>query len=430
MVPDILYGIGGCQREVLRRRLKSKPATILGIKPQSCNVNEGGCFTLLEQPRFGATNVHYTIKVDSMASAAVTRELPPEVLEQLRILDLELEEGDITQKGYEKKKSNLLQALGLSDSTQNDHEPPAENGTINVPKEDDSIRNHDTLPTDMEPEPSAADVVDFLDYLPSPTHSPKQPEHGAALMEENHQRLQAAASSSATAEPVSLQQQPPSPAFQHQGLSTPVGPRPLGPSSSLYMATSTMTSPRPSWAYDPRMARPAYQQATYPPATARPPYSAYPVQPRPPMGLPPYNRPPPPPPTNMPPYGSRPMYPPQQRPMYPHQQLSGAPRPGYPPATGMMPARPMPPFGSPRPMNNTAPFTPPTVPHIIHNRTSSLESGSEANTMIQNQSVGISPLSTVLNRKSLTDICFRWTHSHKCLVMRMIGVRVSHCITF
>ena len=36
-------------------------------------------------------------------------ELPEDVVEKIAELDLELSEGDITQKGYEKKKTRLLQ---------------------------------------------------------------------------------------------------------------------------------------------------------------------------------------------------------------------------------------------------------------------------------------------------------------------------------
>ncbi|KAI7904337.1 uncharacterized protein BX663DRAFT_504706, partial [Cokeromyces recurvatus] len=36
------------------------------------------------------------------------QELPPEILEKLRNLELELEDGDITLKGFEKKKASLL----------------------------------------------------------------------------------------------------------------------------------------------------------------------------------------------------------------------------------------------------------------------------------------------------------------------------------
>ncbi|KAI9305841.1 hypothetical protein BJ944DRAFT_264525, partial [Cunninghamella echinulata] len=36
------------------------------------------------------------------------QELPAEILKKLEDLQIELDEGDITQKGYEKKRSTLL----------------------------------------------------------------------------------------------------------------------------------------------------------------------------------------------------------------------------------------------------------------------------------------------------------------------------------
>nr|XP_055071560.1 disco-interacting protein 2 homolog A isoform X2 [Misgurnus anguillicaudatus] len=61
-----------------------------------------------------------------MASAAVTRTLPAEVREKLAELELELSEGDITQKGYEKKRGKLLapyipQIQGVDSSLQIEH---------------------------------------------------------------------------------------------------------------------------------------------------------------------------------------------------------------------------------------------------------------------------------------------------------------------
>ncbi|XP_065149214.1 disco-interacting protein 2 homolog A isoform X4 [Paramisgurnus dabryanus] len=61
-----------------------------------------------------------------MASAAVTRTLPAEVREKLAELELELSEGDITQKGYEKKRGKLLapyipQIQGVDTSLQIEH---------------------------------------------------------------------------------------------------------------------------------------------------------------------------------------------------------------------------------------------------------------------------------------------------------------------
>jgi hypothetical protein len=42
--------------------------------------------------------------------------LPPEVHQQLADLELELKEGDITQKGYEKRKAKILQPYQQSKS--------------------------------------------------------------------------------------------------------------------------------------------------------------------------------------------------------------------------------------------------------------------------------------------------------------------------
>ncbi|KAI8394341.1 uncharacterized protein BYT42DRAFT_610058 [Radiomyces spectabilis] len=91
-------------------------------------------------------------------------DLPPEILEKLRNLELELEEGDITPKGFEKKKATLLEQCKAPSTAEEEEE------------------------IDYGPEPSAADVVDFLDYLPSPTHSPPRPASGASYMERNHQQ--------------------------------------------------------------------------------------------------------------------------------------------------------------------------------------------------------------------------------------------------
>lgn len=77
------------------------------------------------------------------------QDLPFELLEKLRNLELELEDGDITLKGFEKKKASLL-AVTTTPHQKTDAE----------------------ILEELGPEPSAADVVDFLDFLPSPTHSP------------------------------------------------------------------------------------------------------------------------------------------------------------------------------------------------------------------------------------------------------------------
>ena len=41
--------------------------------------------------------------------------IPPEILEALESLDEELAEGDITQKGYSKRRTQLLEASGFAD---------------------------------------------------------------------------------------------------------------------------------------------------------------------------------------------------------------------------------------------------------------------------------------------------------------------------
>ncbi|KAI8393542.1 uncharacterized protein BYT42DRAFT_10680 [Radiomyces spectabilis] len=140
-------------------------------------------------------------------------DLPWDVWEKLRILDLELHEGDITQKGYEKKKALLLKPytndslppvpthasavengsdvnLPMFAATSNDHPRDIQSPSIkSISNATDPETQHSTddnnafhsedleynelgEPIDLGPEPSAADVVDFLDYLPSPTHSP------------------------------------------------------------------------------------------------------------------------------------------------------------------------------------------------------------------------------------------------------------------
>ncbi|XP_056610543.1 disco-interacting protein 2 homolog A isoform X2 [Triplophysa dalaica] len=64
-------------------------------------------------------------------STAVARTLPAEVREKLAELELELSEGDITQKGYEKKRGKLLapyipQVQGVDPSLQIEHRIPSQ----------------------------------------------------------------------------------------------------------------------------------------------------------------------------------------------------------------------------------------------------------------------------------------------------------------
>lgn len=92
-------------------------------------------------------------------------DLPLDVAYELERLEHELQEGDITQKGYDKKKSNIL--APYQDLLAEKNKPQAQ-----------------LVENDFGPEPSAADVVDFLDFLPSPTHSPVD-RKGTQLMEQH-----------------------------------------------------------------------------------------------------------------------------------------------------------------------------------------------------------------------------------------------------
>ncbi|KAG0180058.1 hypothetical protein DFQ28_001875 [Apophysomyces sp. BC1034] len=103
-------------------------------------------------------------------------DLPCDVLEKLRVLDLELAEGDITEKGYEKKKRLLLESYVVSLPAIGGNNPS--DTCVAREHSDEPPKNHaidiDSALDDLGPEPSAADVVDFLDFLPSPSHSPVQ----------------------------------------------------------------------------------------------------------------------------------------------------------------------------------------------------------------------------------------------------------------
>lgn len=131
------------------------------------------------------------------------QDLPSDILDKLRNLELELEDGDITLKGFEKKKASLLAS--------NPTTP-----TSPIQKTDAEILE------ELGPEPSAADVVDFLDFLPSPTHSPSRDvtaNIGATFMEENHRHLQQQQHSLPPPPPLPQQQQ-----MQHQMYSQQVRP--------------------------------------------------------------------------------------------------------------------------------------------------------------------------------------------------------------
>jgi hypothetical protein len=103
--------------------------------------------------------------------ADYSQDLPTEILDKLRNLELELEDGDITLKGFEKKKASLLADISSNSPTQQQ-------------------KSEAELLEELGPEPSAADVVDFLDFLPSPTHSPTRTVEAVNLMEENHRQIQ------------------------------------------------------------------------------------------------------------------------------------------------------------------------------------------------------------------------------------------------
>ncbi|KAF7721150.1 hypothetical protein EC973_005357 [Apophysomyces ossiformis] len=290
------------------------------------------------------------------------RDLPPELLEKLRNLELELADGDITHKGFEKKKAILLERYEQSTMANT------------------SEQTHEEDELDLGPEPSAADVVDFLDYLPSPTHSPTRSERGAAYMEEHLQHMQQQSQqqqplatgdintpypqpgvrSSSFAHTAyrpypaqqqqipsqqqqwqqSAQQQQQQPMYGQRAADVPVG-------GQYYYPTST---PRPSRPY----ARPPYQAQGQGPPAMRPSYG-YPQQPPPQPQHQPTQRPlpptssayrpgpPPPPPGSY--TAARPMY---NRPLPPPQNTSPRPiyRPGMPPPrpNGAYGYRPSPPY--------------------------------------------------------------------------------------
>ncbi|KAL1932959.1 hypothetical protein VTP01DRAFT_8637 [Rhizomucor pusillus] len=325
------------------------------------------------------------------------QDLPRELLDKLRNLELELEDGDITQKGFEKKKASLLQQY------QQDDPDASKQGTNAKEEESESGQQHD-----FGPEPSAADVVDFLDYLPSPTHSPPKPQAGAALMEQNHNNNRPLSNQGQTQvhspqgqihaqqhnSHYPATQSSPAPQMQYQGYpqqhqhpqiqqqwqQQPYPPNiPCSrPDPQYYSAASA--SPRPSRPYDPRAAPP------------RQPYQAGPGQLHPspsvrqqyPYGYPAQHQPPPPHQSSM--YRSGAAPPPPQghvqyRPVYTTtssprpapvaQHLQQSPRPVYRTGTNVMhqpQQRPMNPYvagGGYRPA--------PAAAAPAHVRTSSLD---------------------------------------------------------
>ncbi|GAA5813196.1 hypothetical protein MFLAVUS_006670 [Mucor flavus] len=161
-------------------------------------------------------------------------DLPLDVAYELERLEFELQEGDITRKGYDKKKASILapyQEL-LSSKTR-----------LGQVQQEPSL-------DDLGPEPSAAEVQDFLDFLPSPTNSPVN-RKGTEFMEENHKYMKKG-SSAINSPPPPL---PPQPHFQ---------PRPPPPLPSQHNWTPNNNNVRP---FDPRMGpvRPMYGFPTRPP---------------------------------------------------------------------------------------------------------------------------------------------------------------------
>ncbi|KAI8142546.1 hypothetical protein BJV82DRAFT_615243 [Fennellomyces sp. T-0311] len=285
------------------------------------------------------------------------QDLPHELLEKLKNLELELEDGDITQKGFEKKKATLLEQFAHNDQSQA--------GTSSVT---------DNSEVDLGPEPSAADVVDFLDYLPSPTHSPPKPS-GAALMEQNHRQLQE--QQAQPLQPVQQQQQHQQQQQQYytsapqqqqyrayapqqqqwQQQQQPVYGYGQQPGQSAGGNPQYYASPRPSRQYDPRMVprQQPYQASIQSSPSMR--HQQYGYTPQPQQRPPSSYRAGPPPPSNQ---QYRPVYtsaPPQQRPIQ-----TGSPRPVY--RTGTVTQQPI------RP-TNYRPVMPQT--NAAHMRTSSLD---------------------------------------------------------
>ncbi|KAI7856398.1 hypothetical protein BDC45DRAFT_503856 [Circinella umbellata] len=315
------------------------------------------------------------------------QDLPHELLEKLKNLELELEDGDITQKGFEKKKATLMDQFGQNEEQRQSND----NDTLSRTSRHSD--NGASEPIDFGPEPSAADVVDFLDYLPSPTHSPPKPasasSSGAALMEQNHRQLQ----EKLPVQPVQPQVQPqhvqqqiqpqasyhPYPQQQQQQPQQQQWQQPptsygytsaAGGNGTQYYHTGG-ASPRPARTYDSRMApRPQYQQG--PPQSSpsirhgQTPYG-YSQQPRP--GPPPqaaYRQGPPPPNAQYRPIYTNAPSQPQQRPI-PQQMVGGSPRPVY--RTGTVTQQPI------RP-NNYRPVMP-LGGNPAHMRTSSLDARSD-----------------------------------------------------
>lgn len=260
------------------------------------------------------------------------QDLPAELLKKLEGLQIELEDGDITQKGYDKKRTTLLEQHAQQK------------------KEEE-----EALLASLGPEPSAADVIDFLDYLPSPTHSPPRPSSGEQYMEQNLQGQQH--STSSTSAPVSTprvssiannsnsnqmkypttdpyqqrqqqhwQQQQPSYGQPQQSQQPPVGypAENTMVSGQYYPSNMVSGSPRPNRPYDPRMVRPQYVPQPQQYYTSQPHTAS--GTPRPLPSTPMYQQQQQQRPMSFPGSSHPQQQPQQQRPMYPNQ-----PRPMYRP---------------------------------------------------------------------------------------------------
>lgn len=278
--------------------------------------------------------------------------LPSDLREELAILEQELEDGDITQKGYDKKKAALLQpylkppgpSITTDDATKPLTSPPIVTRTFRptegeyyhqqprsqstfLDKEDEDYQlSTDDACLDLGPEPSAADHVDFLDFLPSPTHSPPRSASPEALMEHNHQQViqQQQQQQQRSPQPSILTE---SPRQQHQ----PLPPRPTGQPAYRPLP--------PQHQHHPQQHPPQWNQS-YPSTRPRPPYD-YRMVNRPQYGMGP------PPPTHHSGGGGYP----GQRPPLPHQ-VNGSPGAMYRPQGYSPGGRPPPPHmygGSPAP---------------------------------------------------------------------------------
>lgn len=185
-------------------------------------------------------------------------DLPWDVADKLQCLDFELREGDITEKGYEKKRAQLLEPYKelIEQKTREANERLLQR-SVPQPNEQDTTFE---AAVDLGPEPSAADVTDFLDFLPSPTHSPVD-NKGVAFMETNYQHQQANAASASSAPPP-----PPPPARSMTAGTLQVrpntlqqhSPRPLMPENGYRPSLPPNYNMRPT--FDPRMGppRPVY----------------------------------------------------------------------------------------------------------------------------------------------------------------------------